>query len=92
MKIFATALAAGALTLGLSACDVEQTKEGEAPEVDVDAGELPEYDVDAPDVKVGTTEETVEVPDIDVDTEKKKIDVPVVGVEPADAGKPGDGE
>jgi uncharacterized lipoprotein len=70
--IFAAATAA---VLGLSACDVEQTQEGEAPDVDIDGGSLPEYDVDAADVDVGTEEQTVEVPTIDVGE--------------ADAGAPG---
>lgn len=48
-------------------CDVDQTQEGEMPDVDVEGGEMPEYDVDAPDVDVGTQEETITVPDVDVD-------------------------
>lgn len=65
-------------TIGLAACDVQQTEEGELPDVDVsvDAGNLPEYEVDAPEVKAGTTEMTVEVPVVaiepgDVDEEKE---------------------
>jgi len=79
-----TALALAAL--GLTACDVQQTEEGEMPDVDIsaDAGNLPEYDVDAPEVKVGTTESTVEVPDVDVSTEETTVDVPVIGIEPGD--------
>ena len=90
MKKFFAAAAAGSMALMLGACDVEQTEEGEMPEVDVEGGNMPEYDVDAPDVTVGTTEETVEVPDVDVTTEEKKVDVPVVGIEPADAGEKGE--
>jgi len=67
-----TALVAGAAALSLSACDVEQTEEGEMPEVDVKGGNMPEYDVDTPDV--------------DVRTEERTVEVPVVDVEPADAG------
>ena len=72
------AVLAGTAALSLSACDVEQTKEGEAPSIDVDAdaGALPEYDVDAPDV--------------DVTTEEKTVEVPVIEVEEADAGKKGE--
>ena len=53
----------------LIACDVDQTKEGEMPDVDVNAsgGQLPEFDVDAPEVTVGTENKTVEVPTLDVD-------------------------
>ena len=42
--------------LALGACDVDQTKEGELPEVEVNAsgGQLPEFDVDAPTVNVCT--------------------------------------
>ena len=60
-------LAAAALALPLAACSVEQTEDGEMPEVDVEEGSMPEYDVDTADVDVGTTEETVEVPTVDID-------------------------
>ena len=53
--------------LGLAACDVEQTEEGEMPEVNVEGGNMPEYDVDTADVNVETEERTVEVPVIDVE-------------------------
>ncbi|RIV88135.1 hypothetical protein D2V17_08060 [Aurantiacibacter xanthus] len=67
----------GTAAMGLAACDVEQTKEGDMPEVDVDVkeGSLPEYDVDTPDVDVKMEEKTVEVPTVEVDE--------------ADAGAPG---
>ena len=54
--------------LGLSACDVDKTQEGEAPEVEInaDAGQLPRYDVDGPEVNVGTENVVVQVPDVDV--------------------------
>lgn len=54
--------------LGLAACDVDQTQEGEAPEVEInaDAGQLPRYDVDGPQVNVGTENVVVQVPDVDV--------------------------
>ena len=54
------------LAIGLAACDVDQTKEGEMPEVNVEEGQLPEYDVETADVDVGTKETTVTVPDVDV--------------------------
>ncbi|QDT07059.1 hypothetical protein K227x_54840 [Rubripirellula lacrimiformis] len=73
---------AALLTFGTAGCDVEQTREGALPDVDVDvdgtAGQLPAYDVDAPDVdasmeekkvmvpKVVMEEESVSVPDVDV--------------------------
>jgi hypothetical protein len=69
--------ATGLAILGLSACDVEETEEGEMPDVTVEGGNLPEYDVD--------------VPDVDVTTEETTIEVPVIDVEPADSGAPGEG-
>ncbi|AOL25000.1 hypothetical protein Ga0102493_11873 [Erythrobacter litoralis] len=63
-RIIATTFAATA-ALGLAACDVEQTEEGDMPEVE--GGNMPEYDVEGPDVDVGTEEQTVEVPTVDVD-------------------------
>ena len=59
-------------SFAMAACDVDQTREAELPEVDVNAtgGQLPEYDVDAPTVNVGTENKTVEVPTVDVDAPK----------------------
>ena len=53
----------------VAACDVDQTKEGDLPEVDVNAtgGALPEFNVEGPSVNVGTENKTVEVPTVDVD-------------------------
>ena len=74
--------------LGLSACDVKKTQEGNVtvPKVEVTKTQegsvtLPKYDVTPPDVKMGTTEKTITVPT--VKTEEKKIDVPTVTVTPA---------
>ena len=64
-RIIASTLAA-TFALGLAACDVDQTQEGEMPDVDVEGGQLPEYDVETADVDVGTKETTVTVPDVDV--------------------------
>lgn len=60
------ALLAPAFAFGLAACAVEQTEEGEAPEVDVEAGEMPEYDVEPADVDASWDTTTVRTPDIDV--------------------------
>ncbi len=75
-------------TLGLSACDVKKTQEGNLtlPKYEVEKKQsgdvtLPKYDVTPPDVKVGTTEKTVTVPTIKA--EEKKIEVPTVSVTPA---------
>lgn len=71
--------------LGLSACDVKKTQEGNVtvPKYEVEkkaSGDvtLPKYDVTTPDVKVGTTEKTVTVPT--VKTEEKTIEVPTVDI------------
>ncbi len=55
-----------------SACDVDQTKEGNLPDVDVNVsgGELPEYNVEGPSINVGTENKTIQVPTIDVDAPK----------------------
>jgi hypothetical protein len=68
MKKIIAATALTAATFGLAACDVEQTEEGEMPEVE--GGNLPEYDVDAAEVSVEGETETVEVPSLDVDVEE----------------------
>ncbi len=61
-----------AAVLSASACDVDQTKEGELPEVEVNTsgGQLPEFDVDGPSVNVGTERKTIEVPTLEVDGPK----------------------
>ena len=74
-KLMSLALVSTA-AMGLAACDVEQTEEGDMPDVEVEGGNLPEYDVDTPDVNVTSEEETIEVPKIEV--------------EEADAGAPGE--
>jgi uncharacterized lipoprotein len=65
-KIIAILAAAG--SLGLAACDVDQTKNAQLPDVDVNAtgGQLPEFNVTPPEVSVGTENKTIEVPDVDV--------------------------
>ena len=60
------ALAAPALLLGIAACDIEQTREGEAPEVEVEEGRLPQYDVDLPDVDIRRDTQEVVVPRVDI--------------------------
>jgi hypothetical protein len=66
-RTIATLAIAG--TLVLAGCDVDQTEEGELPDVDISAegGNMPEYDVEGPEVDVEMKEKTVEVPDVDVD-------------------------
>jgi hypothetical protein len=67
MKRLIAASLIAPFALGLAACDVDQTEEGEMPEVNVEGGNMPEYDVETADVDVGTEEKTVEVPTIDVE-------------------------
>lgn len=81
----------GALALTLVAgCDVEQTEEGELPDVNVEGGQMPEYDVDQtqegelPDVDAqggNMPEYDVDAPDVDVDTDTKEVTVPDVDID-----------
>jgi hypothetical protein len=52
--------------------DLNQTQDGELPNVEVTGGEMPEYDVEAGDVDVGTTERTVTVPTIDIESPEEE--------------------
>jgi uncharacterized lipoprotein len=63
-----TIILAAASGLGLAACDVDQTKNAQLPDVDVNAtgGQLPEFNVTPPEVSVGTENKVVQVPDVDV--------------------------
>ena len=74
--------------LGLTACDVKKTQEGNVttPKFEVEKTRqgdvtLPKYDVTPPTVSVGTTSQTVTVPT--VSTEQRKVEVPTVTVTPA---------
>ncbi len=71
MKAIVRVLGIAAI-LSVSACDVDQTKEGELPDVNVNTsgGQMPEFDVDTPTVNVGTETKTIEVPTVDVDGPK----------------------
>ena len=68
MKKLVKGLVAGAIGLGIAGCDVDQTKEGEMPDVDVNAtgGQLPEFSVEGPEVNVGMENKTIQVPTVDV--------------------------
>jgi hypothetical protein len=79
-RIIATTLIAP-FALGLAACDVDQTQEGEMPEVNVEGGQMPEFDVETADVDVGTEEKTIEVPTVDVDMPGDAEGEPVTGNE-----------
>lgn len=60
--------------VGFTACDVDQTEEGELPDVEVEEGELPSYDVEGPDVRI--EEDTVTVPDVDIEPPTDEPDEP----------------
>ena len=87
-KTTITAALVAAGVLGLSACDVKKTQEGNVtvPKYEVEKKQsgdvtLPKYDVTTPDVKVGTKDATITVPK--VETEKKTIEVPTVDIKTA---------
>jgi hypothetical protein len=65
VRIFG-ALLAPAFALGMAACTVEQTEEGEAPEIEVEGGRMPQYDVEPADVDLNWDTTTVRTPDIDI--------------------------
>jgi hypothetical protein len=69
-----TLLTVPAVAFAFAACDVDQTQEGEMPDVDVEEGQLPEFEVDGPDVDVGTDTVQVEVPTVDVDVPEEGED------------------
>lgn len=79
-KLIAAALIAP-LAMGLAACDVDQTEEGELPDVEVTGGNMPEFDVETADVDVGTKTTTVEVPTVDVTMPGDAEGEPVTGSE-----------
>jgi hypothetical protein len=84
-KTITIAALAAASALGLAACDVKKTQEGNVsvPKYDVKKTQegnvtMPKYDVKGPDVQVTKEEKTVNVPT--VKTEEKTITVPNVDV------------
>lgn len=79
-RIIITSLIAP-LAIGLAACDVDQTREAELPDVDVKGGQVPEFDVETADVDVGTEKKTIEVPDVDVTMPGDAEGTPVTGDE-----------
>ena len=80
------------ISLVMMSCNVEQKKEAELPEIDVDvdaeAGQLPTFDVDWADVNVGTRTETVKIPKVVVVMEEEEIEIPYIDVDmPNDGDK-----
>ena len=69
MKNIATATFVLTSALALAACDVDQTQEGELPDVEVTAkgGQLPAYDVETAEVDVKTEKVEVGVPKVEVE-------------------------
>lgn len=74
--------------IGLAACDVDKTQEGNVtvPKYEVEKTQEgsvtpPKYDVTAPEVTVTQKERTVEVPTIEM--EKKTVEVPSIKIDPA---------
>ena len=59
--------------LSFTACNVQKTKEGKLPDVDINAtgGQLPKYNVQGPEVNVGVENKTVQVPTVQVNPPKK---------------------
>ncbi|MGI8933623.1 hypothetical protein [Leptolyngbya sp. BC1307] len=62
------------LTVSVSGCRVEQTSEGELPDVDIEAGEAPTYDVEGPEVDVSTEERTIKVPTLDIEPPSEDVE------------------
>lgn len=65
---FAVLAVALSSAFALAACNVDQTEEGELPNVDVDAtgGELPAYDVETPEVDIDADVEMPNEPNTEV--------------------------
>ncbi|WP_185804688.1 hypothetical protein [Pontivivens nitratireducens] len=73
MKVAIGIIVAVLVVLGLFFFfDMDQTQDGELPNVEVTGGEMPEYDVEAGDVDVGTTERTVTVPTVDIESPEEE--------------------
>ncbi|GAA0855842.1 hypothetical protein [Aliiglaciecola litoralis] len=85
-------ITAAVAMIALSGCDVDKTRSGDMPSVDVDvsadAGRLPKYEVEWADVDIGTTTETVEVPEVVVVMEEKQVEVPYMDVNMPDDDSP----
>ncbi|MCX9148348.1 hypothetical protein [Erythrobacter sp. WG] len=80
MKRFLVTALLAPLAIGLAACDVDQTKEAELPEVEVKGGQMPEYDVQPAEVDVTTKKTTIEVPDVNI-TQPDAKGTPATGSE-----------
>ena len=83
-RALALGCALGIASAGAIACSVEQTREPQAPTVDLDVepGQWPNYNVSWADVDVGTREHTVTVPIVRVERETRQITVPYIDINP----------
>jgi len=75
----------GCTLLILTSCDIDKTKDGEMPTVDVnietEKGSLPEFDVDWVDINLGTKTKKIMVPTVEVVMEEKEVEVPFIDAE-----------
>ena len=78
VRVACVCTAATALVFSLASCNVRQTQEAKAPEVEVKEGQMPKYDVDPAKVTVQPEQKEITVPK--VTTEQKTITVPDVDV------------
>lgn len=78
---FLSLLVAPLFVVGMTACDVDQTEEGDLPEVQTEGGQVPEYDVEPADVDASMDSATVPVPNIDVNEPQDADGQPVTGEE-----------
>lgn len=69
--------------VAIGGCDVDQTKEGELPDVDISVteGQLPAYEIETAEITVDTEEVKVKVPDVDVSMEEKTVTVPDISID-----------
>ncbi|MDZ7639163.1 MAG: hypothetical protein U5J83_13085 [Bryobacterales bacterium] len=72
----------------VAGCNVDQTREAKAPDVDVDVdpGQWPKYDVKWADVDVGSTTKTVTVPKLQLIQEEETVEVPYIDINAPGAG------
>ena len=70
-----------------SSCNIEQTEEGELPDVniEVESGKLPDYDVDVADINIKKEKKTVTVPKVVM--EEKIVEVPTIDIDMPEDGE-----
>lgn len=59
-------LVASVFVMALGACEVQQQREAELPEVDVQDGQLPEYEVETGELEIREDTQVITVPEADV--------------------------